>query len=88
MENGLPQRLGNTSGAKPAPTALESFWALLKRVWVGTHHWWSRRHCFRYVAECAHRQNTMGLNGEGAIALLVQQAVGKRLTYAGLIGGW
>ena len=30
----------------------------------------------------------MGLNGEGAIALLVQQAVGKRLTYAGLIGGW
>ena len=29
----------------------------------------------------------MGLNGEGAIALLVQQAVGKRLTYAGLIGG-
>ena len=30
----------------------------------------------------------MGLNGEGAIGLPVQQAVGKRLTDAGLIGGW
>ena len=67
---------------------IESFRALLNRVWVGTHHWWRRPHCFRYVAEWAHRQNTMGLNGEGAIALPVQQAVGKHLTDAGLIGGW
>lgn len=65
---------------------IESFWALLKRAWVGTHHWWSNRHCFRYVAEYEHRQNTMGLNGEGAIGRLLQQAVGKRLTYAALIG--
>ena len=65
---------------------IESFWALLKRAWVGTHHWWSNRHCFRYVAEYEHRQNTLGLNGEGAIGRLLQQAVGKRLTYAGLIG--
>lgn len=32
-----------------------------------------------------HRQNTMGLNSELAIGRLLQQAVGKRLTYADLI---
>ncbi|MYF36971.1 MAG: transposase [Synechococcus sp. SB0678_bin_12] len=30
---------------------IESFWSLLKRAYLGTHHWWSKRHCFRYVAE-------------------------------------
>ena len=40
---------------------IESFWALLKRAYLGTHHWWSKRHCFRYVAEYAHRQNTKEL---------------------------
>ena len=64
---------------------IESFWALLKRAWVGTHHWWSKRHCFRSVAEYEHRQNTRELNGELGIGRLLQQAVGKRLTYAGLI---
>ena len=64
---------------------IESFWALLKRAWVGTHHWWSRRHCFRSVAEYEHRQNTKELNGELAIGRLLQQAVGKRLTDAVLI---
>lgn len=66
---------------------IESFWALLKRAWVGTHHWWSKRHCFRYVAEYEHRHNTFGLSGEGAIGRLLQQAVGKRLTYASLCEG-
>ena len=93
--NTIPQRrktvchsAGKYVRGQARTNGIKSFWALLKRVWVGTHHWWSRRHCFCYVAECAHRQNTMGLNGEGAIALPVQQAVGKRFTYAGLIGGW
>lgn len=65
---------------------IEPFWALLKRAYIGTHHWWSTRHCFRYVAEYEHRQNTIGLSGEGAIGRLLQQSVGKRLTYAALIG--
>ena len=48
-------------------------------------YWWSKRHCFRYVAEYEHRQNTMGLNGILAIGRLLEQAVGKRLTYEGLV---
>lgn len=64
---------------------IESFWALLKRGYYGTHHWWSRKHLNRYVSEFAYRQNTIGLAGELALAALVRGAQGKRLTYTTLI---
>ena len=64
---------------------IESFWALLKRGYYGTHHWWSVKHLHRYVAEYQHRQNTIGLSGERAIGRLVRGGEGKRLTYAALI---
>ena len=37
------------------------------------------------MAKYERRQNTMGLNGTLAIDRLLEQAVGKRLTYEGLI---
>ncbi len=37
--------------------AIESFWALVKRCFVGTHHWWSRKHTQRYLDGCAFRLN-------------------------------
>ena len=64
---------------------IESFWALIKRGYYGTHHWWSVKHTRRYVAEYEHRQNTIGLSGEPAIATLIRNGEGKRLTYAALI---
>ena len=64
---------------------VESFWALLKRGYYGTHHWWSVKHTRRYVAEYEHRQNTIGLSGEPALATLIRNGEGKRLTYAALI---
>ena len=64
---------------------MESFWALVKRGWYGTHHWWSKRHTHRYIAEYTHRQNTIGLSGEPAIAMLIQNGDRRRLTYADLI---
>ncbi len=63
---------------------IESFWALLKRGYYGTHHWWSVKHLHRYVAEYQHRQNTIGLSGEPALATIVRKGEGKRLTYAAL----
>ena len=36
---------------------IESFWALLQRGYVGTHHWWSIPHLHRYVDEFATRLN-------------------------------
>lgn len=70
---------------RASTNGVESFWALLKRGYYGTHHWWSRKHLNRYVSEFAYRQNTIGLNGEPAIAALVRGGQGKRLTYAQLI---
>ena len=64
---------------------IESFWALLKRGYYGTHHWWSVKHLHRYVAEYQHRQNTLGLSGELALGTLIRSGDGKRLTYADLI---
>ena len=32
---------------------IESFWALIKRTYHGTHHWYSHKHMQRYVSECA-----------------------------------
>ena len=56
---------------------IESFWALLKRGYVGTHHWWSVKHMHRYVAEYAYRQNTIGLSGEPALGTLLRNSEGK-----------
>ena len=64
---------------------IESFWALLKRGYVGTHHWWSIKHLHRYITEYVYRHNTIGLSGEPALATLVRNSIGKRLTYAELI---
>ena len=64
---------------------IESFWALLKRGYVGTHHWWSIKHLHRYISEYTYRQNTRDLSGESAIANIILRSVGKRLSYAGLI---
>ena len=37
---------------------IESFWALLKRGYVGTFHWMSWKHLHRYVEEFAYRHNS------------------------------
>lgn len=76
---------GEYVNGKACTNGIESFWALLKRGYYGTHHWWSKKHLNRYVSEFAYRQNTIGLTGEPAIAALIRKAVGKRLTYASLI---
>ena len=64
---------------------IESFWALIKRGYYGTHHWWSVKHLPRYIAEYEHRQNTIGVSGEPAIGMLIRKGEGKRLSYADLI---
>ena len=35
--------------------AIESFWAIVKRAYHGTHHWWSRKHSQCYLNESAFR---------------------------------
>ena len=66
---------------------VESFWALLKRAYIGTHHWWSVKHLHRYVAEYVYRHNTRPLSGLEAIGAVIRHGEGATLSYAGLIAG-
>jgi len=61
---------------KASTNSTEPFWALLKRAYVGTHHWWSTRHCFRYVAEYEHHQNTIDLSGDLVLGRLLRAGGG------------
>lgn len=76
---------GEYVNGQASTNGIESFWALLKRGYYGTHHWWSVKHTHRYVAEYAYRQNTIGLSGVPAIGSIIRNGQGKRLTYEGLI---
>ena len=76
---------GEFVNGQASTNGIESFWALMKRGYYGTHHWWSVKHLPRYIAEYTHRQNTIGLSGEPAIGILIRKGEGKRLSYADLI---
>ena len=64
---------------------IESFWALLKRGYMGTYHHMSVKHLHRYVNEFAGRHNVRGLDTLKQMALLAFGMVGKVLTYDTLI---
>ena len=65
---------------------MESFWAMLKRGYVGTYHHMSSKHLNRYVNEFAGRHNQRPLDTEVQISEMVKGAQGKRLRYLDLIG--
>jgi transposase-like protein len=66
---------------------VENFWALLKRTIEGTYVSVEPFHLFRYVDEQAFRFNTrLPTNDGDRFSHLVRKIVGKRLTYAELIG--
>jgi len=66
---------------------IESHWALMKRGYIGTHHWWSMKHLHRYVTEYVHRHNNKGLTCVEAIGKVIRSGIGKKLTYRQLIEG-
>jgi hypothetical protein len=65
---------------------LENFWSLLKRGIRGTYVNVEPFHLFRYLDEQVHRFNNRKTGDVARFIDTVRQIVGKRLTYAGLIG--
>ena len=65
---------------------MESFWAMLKRGYVGTYHQMSPEHLDRYVGEFEGRHNQRDLDTSKQMAAMVRGLDGKRLRYQDLVG--
>lgn len=63
---------------------IESFWAMLKRGYIGVYHQISAKHLHRYVSEFAGRHNVRYQDTIEQMDALARGMQGKRLTYAGL----
>lgn len=64
---------------------IESFWALLKRGYMGTFHHFSPEHATRYVSEFAARMNNNNCDTLDVLAITVKNSNGKHLPYKKLI---
>jgi transposase-like protein len=64
---------------------IESFWALLKRGYHGTHHHMSHKHLGRYVNEFSDRASIREFDTMTAMGHIVNGVLGKKLPYKVLI---
>ena len=65
---------------------MESFWAQLKRGYVGVYHHFSPEHLNRYVNEFEGRRNIRPFDTADQMATMAAKSVGKHLPYDALIG--
>ena len=64
---------------------IESFWALLKRGYIGTHHHMSHKHLNRYVGEFSGRHNDRQSHTLSQMKAIAKNMSGKMLTYRKLV---
>lgn len=68
---------------------IESVWAVLKRGYNGVYHNWSLKHMARYINEFSFRLNAGHVKQHTLTRIdgVLDGAIGKRLTFAGLTHG-
>lgn len=77
-------RIENTTAFKIHTNTIEGFWSLVKRTINGTHHWISKKHTNKYLAEMSFRYNTKELSDNERFVNFLQMSF-KKLTYKDLI---
>ncbi len=65
---------------------IENFWSLLKRVYIGTHHYMSIQHLHRYVDENTFKFNRRLRKVGYKLRQVTRAMCGRRLTWAMLTG--
>ena len=90
---GIPRRhesVAHSAGEyvreKASTNGIESFWAMLKRGQDGVYHHFSVKHLDRYVTEFSGRHNARPLDTSEQLTKMAQGTIGKRLSYAQLVG--
>jgi hypothetical protein len=66
---------------------IEGAWTLLKRSYMGTYHYMSRKHLQKYVYEFVFHYNTRKLSESARFNLVLSNAGNYRITYKQLIRG-
>ena len=64
---------------------MESFWAMLKRGYVGTFHHMNPKHLHRYLNEFSGRHNIREASTVDPMVDVVAATMGKRLMYRDLV---
>ena len=77
--------VGEYVNEKAHTNGIESFWAMLKRGYVGTYHQFSEKHLDRYVTEFQGRHNHRPLDTITQMTKIVLAMDGKQLRYKDLI---
>ena len=80
--------IGEYVRGRVTTNSIESFWALLKRGYIGTHHWWSVPHLHRYVDEFVTRLNLGPTNDPLTMERVLDGMLGRRLTWRQLTAAW
>lgn len=65
--------------------SIESLWALVKRAYIGIHHFWSCKHTQRYLDGCTFRLNTKAFDPSSRVSRLIRQGMSVSLSYQELI---
>ncbi len=74
------------SGGAHVTNGIENFWSLLKRGLKGTYVSVEPFHLFRYLDEQSFRFNNRTLTDGERFSIVVEQIIGRRLTYSELTG--
>lgn len=56
---------------------IESFWALLRRGYIGTYHWMSKKHLDRYIDEFEFRLNSKDITDPMRLGLTLNHVEGR-----------